>query len=45
MYTIDSVILYEDCIVIPVSLREDILNILQPAYQSVGPMLSFINNV
>ena len=40
MHTIDGVILYKECIVIPVSLREDILNILHLAHQSVAPMLS-----
>ena len=40
MYTIDGVILYKDRIVIPVSFREDILNFLHSAHQSVGPMLS-----
>ena len=38
--TIDGVILYKDCLVIPLSLREDILNILHSAQQSIGPMLS-----
>ena len=40
LYSIDGVILYKDRIVIPQSLRDDILNILHSAHQSVGPMLS-----
>ena len=40
MCTTAGVILYKDCIVITVSLREDILNILHSTNHSVGPMLS-----
>ena len=40
MYNTHGIILYKDRLVISVSLREDILNILHSAHQSVGPMLS-----
>ena len=39
IYTIDGVILYKDNIVIPLSFRENILNILHSVHQSVAPML------
>ena len=42
MYTIDGVILYKDLYKdLPVSLREDILNILHSAHQSVFFQLGF----
>ena len=40
LYSIDGVILYKDCIVIPPLLWEDILDILHSAHQNVSPMLS-----
>ena len=40
LYSIDGVILYKDCIVIPPSIQEDILDILHSAHQSISPMLS-----
>ena len=40
LYSIDGLVLYKDRIVIPPSLREDILNILHSVHQGVGPMLS-----
>ena len=39
IYSIDDVILYKDDIVIPLSLRESILNILHSAHPSVVSML------
>ena len=41
MYTIDGVILFKDLYKdLPVTLREDTLNILHSAHHSVGPKLS-----
>jgi hypothetical protein len=40
LYTIDGVILYKDRIIIPPSLREEILSVLHAAHQGVTSMIS-----
>lgn len=40
LYTVDGVILYKSRIVIPFSLRKDVLQILHSAHQSTGPMIA-----